>query len=242
MRNRPIISRWLHFFQWTGNILRYDGFLILVWRLLRRTLRPLGNLELVTFFEKDLTQPLREVRPAWGIMAGLATASDIGVLVKLMEERHKMVAPDRIKKSENMVLSRFQKGRLCFLGKTGGEIVHYNWISFNREETLTGRTLRLKADEAYCLDAFTLREWRGRGIYPLVHYQALRHLKEKGIKTAYTLVDADNNSSKKNHVLHAWKALGTVLSFIPRGAARGWIFPIKTSLSRFLKRTDNPKI
>lgn len=189
----------------------------------------------MTFFEKDLTQPLQEVKPTRGITSGLASASDIGPLVKLMDERDKMHGRERITNFENLVLSRFQKGGLCFLGKSGEDIVHYNWIAFNREETLTGRILHLMPDEAYCLDAFTLQEWRGRGIYPWVHYQALRYLKEKGTKMAYTLVDTDNKSSKKTHILHAWHPLGTVLSFVPRGAAKAWVFPIKTSLSRFLE-------
>jgi len=229
-------SRWLNFFRWASNICRYNGLLILFWRLLRRALHSLGTLELVTFFEKDLTQPLQEVRPPQGIIAGLATASDISSLVKLMEERNKMIQPGGMKEFENFILSRFQKGGLCFLGKIGEKIVHYNWISFNWEQTLKARTLRLKTDETYCLDAFTLREWRGKGIYPFIHYQALRHLKGKGVRMAYTLVDADNKSSKKTHYLQAWKALGTVLSFIPRGAARGWIFPIMASQTRFLER------
>ncbi len=231
-----MFARWLNFFEWTGDIRRYNGFWVLLWRLLRRTLHPLGTLELVTFFERDLTQPLQEVRTPQGITAGLAATSDIGSLVKLREERNKVIQPAIIKQLENLVLSRLQKGGLCFTGKTGEKVVHYNWVSFNGEQTLKGRFLRLKDDEAYCLDAFTLREWRGQGIYPFVHYQALRHLKEKGIRMAYTLVDADNKASKKTHVLQAWKPLGTVLSFIPQGASRGWIFPVKASLTRFLER------
>jgi hypothetical protein len=228
-------SKWLNFFRWTGNILRYEGLWVLSWRLLRRALRPLGNMELVTFFEKDLTQPLREVRPSQGIVVSLARPSDIDTLVKLMEERHRIIEPEITKEFKKLVLSRFQRGGLCFLGKTTEEeIVHYNWVSFNREQTLEGRMLHLEPDEAYCLDAFTLREWRGHGIYPFLHYHALRVLKENGIRKAYTLVDADNKSSQKTHVLQAWKPLGTVLSFIPRGASRGLIFHTKASLSRFL--------
>jgi hypothetical protein len=44
-------------------LLRYDGFLSLLWQILQPNLSPLGSLKLVTFYQKDLTQPLKEVRP-----------------------------------------------------------------------------------------------------------------------------------------------------------------------------------
>lgn len=225
-----------HFFRWTANILRYNGPLVLLWRLLQRSLLRFGRLELVTFFERDLTQPLRVIQIRVDLTITRAAESDIKALVVLMEERVMMQGIEKEKQVHPLVLSRFQKGNWCFLGKIGAEIIHYNWISFHGDESLAGHFLRLEEDEAYCLDAFTLKEWRGKGIYPAAHYHTLLALRQKGFRKAYTLVDLDNKASRKTHHLHGWKAMGTVLCLTPRGTSRGWIWPNDKALARFLEK------
>lgn len=225
-----------HFFRWTTNILRYNGLRVLLWRLLQRSLLRFGRLELVTFFKRDLTQPLREIQDRVGLTIARATESDLKSLAVLMGERNKIKKVEEEGMVQPLAQSRFQKGNWCFLGKIGVEIIHYNWISFQGDESLPGHFLQLEKDEAYCLDAFTLREWRGKGIYPAVHYHALHILQQKGFRKAYTLVDLDNKASRKTHHLHGWKAIGTVLCFTPRGASKGWIWPNYKALARFLEK------
>lgn len=229
-------SRLSNFIRWSGNILRYNGLLVLFWQWLRRGLRPLGTLDLVTFFQKDLTQPLIDVKARDDLTIALATVNDIDSLMKLMTERQKILNVAQVKKFESLILSRFQKGSLCLLGKIGKDIIHYNWTSFLWEESMGGRFVHLKPDEAFCLDAFTLREWRGKGVYPAAQYQMLLVLQEKGYRKAYTLVDTDNTSSKKPHYRQGWKTFGTVLCFTPRGTSQGRIWRIKGKLARFLEK------
>ncbi len=232
-------SRLSNFVGWSSNILRYNGLLILCWRWLQRGWRPLGTLELVTFLQKDLTQPLIDVKALDGLTITLATVFDIESLVKLMKERQNILGVAETKGIEDLVLSRFQRGSLCFLGKIGPKIIHYNWTSFNWEQSLGGRFVLLKPDEAFCLDAFTLREWRGKGVYPAAHYRMLQVLQQKGYQKAYTLVDADNRSSQKTHYRQAWKALGTALCFTPHGTSQGRIWRIKGKLARFLEKNPD---
>jgi hypothetical protein len=233
--NRTMNSRLFNFIRWMGNTLRYNGLMVLSWRLLRRGFRSLGNLKMVTFFLKDLTQPLNEVIARVDLTITLATESDIEPLVKLMKERYKHLDNDLAKKFESLFLYRLQRGGLCFLGKIENEIIHYNWVSFNRNNSLEGRFVDLRPDEALCLDAFTLREWRGKGIYPAAHYRMLQILQAKGYRKAYALVDTDNKSSKKPHFRQGWKPFGTVLCFTPQGSSKSRVWRIKGNPTRFLE-------
>jgi len=227
------MTRLHNFFCWAADIFRYNGLLALFWRLIGRGFRPLGILGLATFYERELDRPIQEIKAKVDLAVALADQSEIESIIKLAEERE---AKERKAKVRNLILERFQKGSLCFLGKIKTEIVHYNWISFNWDESLAGRFLHLKENEAYFLDAFTLEEWRGGNIYPAVQYHLLDYLKQRGYRKVYTLVDTDNRPSRKIHYFHDWKALGTVICFTPRGAANGWIWRIRGTLAPFLEK------
>lgn len=233
-----MIARFQNFFNWAGQILRYNGPMVLLWRLLQRAVHHFGRLELVTIFKKDLSQPLKEVEGPPGITIAQAAESDVEALLRRMGERFRTQDMLKLKEYEDLIRRRIQKGSLCFLGKMGGEIIHYNWITFNWDESLGGRFLHLQDDEALCLDGFTPEKWRGKGVHPVVHYQMLYFLQQNGYRKAFTLVDTDNKSSKKTHHLQGWLTLGVVLCFTPRKASKGWIWTLKGNLSDFLK--DQP--
>lgn len=230
-----MISRFQNFFKWSGEVLRYNGPMVLLWRWFQRGVHRFGRLELVTIFEKDLRQPLPEVKNPGNMTITIATESEIEPLVELIGERFKTREFSRMKEFEDLVRRRFKRGSLCFLGKIGEEFVHYNWISFHWDESLGGRFIHLKDDEGLCQDAFTPEKWRGKGVHPVVHHQMLYYLRQQGYLKAYTLVDTDNKSSKKTHQLHGWLTLGIVFCFTPRGSAKGWIWPLKGKLADFLK-------
>jgi RimJ/RimL family protein N-acetyltransferase len=231
-------SKVSNFFRWSKNILTYNGWGILCWRILQRSLKAIGRLEVVTFFERDLTQPLNDLIFREKVNFSITALSDVPTLVRLMNERQKIRLDDTKIEFNKLVLSRFERGSLCFSGKINSEIIHYNWVSFNSEESLGGRFVHLNPDEAFCLDAFTVREWRGKGVYPAAQAWMLRTLQEKGIGKAYTLIDADNSSSRKPHTRQGWKPIGTVLCFTPTGASRGFIWRLKGNLSRFLEKRN----
>ncbi len=230
---KSIRTRLQNFYHWAVNIFHFDGLLALFWRLICRGFRPLGILELVTIFERELEPPLQEIKAKVDLAVALAEKSEIESIIKLGEERE---TKGRKAKIRNLILNRFQKGSLCFLGKIGTEIVHYNWISFNWEESLAGRFLHLKENEAFFLDAFTPEKWRGEKIYPAVQYHIFHYLKQIGYRKVFTLVDIDNRSSKKTHYFHGWQTIGLVLCFTPRGAAKGWVWRIRGNVAPFLEK------
>src|SRR4030042_1764109 len=227
------MTRLKNFFRWAANIFCYNGLLALFWRLICRGFRPLGILGLVTFYERELDQPIQEIKAKVNLAVAPADKSEIESVIKLAEERETKEQKANVR---NLILNRFQKGSLCFLGKIETEIVHYNWISFNWEESLAGRFLHLKENEAFFLDAFTQEEWRGKKIYPAVQSHLFHYLKQRGYRKDYTLVDTDKRPSKKNHFFNCWKPLGTVLCFTPRGAAKGWVWRIRGTLTPFLEK------
>jgi hypothetical protein len=228
-------SRLQYLFKRCGEFFRYNGLMGLLWQLLQRGVQRFGELDLVTFFVKDLSQPIKEVKKPANLTITLATESDIEPLFELLRDQHKTWEFSRMKEYQDLVLRRLQRGCLCFLGRTGQEIIHYNWISFHWERSWGGRFMHLKNDEAYCLDGFTSDRWRGKGIHPTVHYQMLHYLRQHGYLKAYTIVKTDDRSSKKTHQLFDWSTLGIIFCFTPRGASKGWILTLKGDLADFLK-------
>jgi hypothetical protein len=230
-----ILSRFQRFYRWSKEIIRYNGLMIFLWRLLQRVFRPWGRMELVTFLQKDLRQPLKEVKQPVNLTITIANESDIEPLIELERKRLKTRPVSEINERIDWFRRRFKKGSLCFIAKNGQEPIHYNWISFHSDQALGGYYLHVKENEANCLDAFTLENWRGKGIHPAGHYLMLYYLQQHGYLKAYTLIDADNRSSIKGLQPHGWSNLGIVFCFTPRDASKGWIVPLNRSLANFVK-------
>lgn len=220
---------------------RYKGFRALLWKALVMCLTPLGKLGLESLCQKDLTQPLGEVWAKADITVCIATEADIEQLVTLVAGlwgHTGELGPYNELGIRGTILDRFRRGQKCFVGKIEREIVHYNWIGFDWEETIagTGCFIRLRDDEAVCHDALTVEAWRGRGIHTAVHNQMLLFLKEAGYRRAYTVVGTLDRSSQKTHHRLDWQFSGTMLYFIPHGADKALIWRIKGVLDPFVYR------
>jgi hypothetical protein len=221
--------------------LRYKGFRAMLWKALRTYLTPLGQLGLESLCQKDLTQPLGVVRAKADITVCIATEADIDQLVTLVAGLWGPTGgrgPYTELGIRGTILDRFRRGQKCFVGKIGREIVHYNWIGFDWEETIagTGRFIRLRDDEAVCHDGLTVEAWRGRAIHTAVHNQMLLFLKETGYRRAYTVVGTLDPASQKTHHRLDWQFSGTMLCFIPHGAGKARIWRIRGTLDPFVYR------
>jgi len=127
--------RW--FFREGVNTIRFEGLHILSWRLLRWGLLPFGDLRAITYCRMDLTQPLREIQANVDLIISQATEADIDHLVALEEIRYSPKQKQKLFKAKSInetISEQFKQGSKCFIGKIGTEIVHYNWIFFNRVE------------------------------------------------------------------------------------------------------------
>lgn len=225
------------YYKRTMDTLRYEGIHILLWRTFKICLSPLGALGMVTLCRKDLTLPLREMRAKVEVTFGQATESDIEELTTLVVRRYGPKAYKKRDMFRDKLLERFAHGNKCFVAKIGTEIVHYNWIFFQGwEHIVPGQFTHLKDDEAICEDGSTVEAWRGKSIHTAVNTQMLLFLKQSGYRRAYTTVNTDYKSSKKALYRVGWEISGTMLSFIPRGAKKGWIWRISGTLVPFVEK------
>jgi len=218
--------------------LRYEGPHILLWRILKICLSPLGLLEVAHFYQKDLTQSIEEIQAEVDVAIGQATESDIDQLATLVARRYGPVK-DKEWYSElgirDTILQRFRRGCKCFVGRIGTQIVHYNWIFFDWEESVpgTGCFIHLKDDEALCNDTFTVEAWRGRAIHTASNSQMCLFLKQVGYRRAYT-VGSSNKPARKTLGRVVWEYTGTMLYFMPHGTKKAWIWRINGTLDPFV--------
>ena len=220
---------------------RYNGFGAMLWEALEPFLSPFGKLGLESLCRKNLTQPLGEVSARADITVCTATNADIEQLVTLVAGHWGHtgdLGPYTKLGIRGTILDRFRRGQKCFLSKIGREIVHYNWIGFHWEETIsgTGRFIRLRDDEAVCHDGLTVEAWRGKAIHTAVHNQMLLFLKEAGYRTAYTVVGTLYRSSYITHHRLDWQFSGVMLYFISHRTGKAWICRIRGTLEPFVYR------
>jgi len=235
--------RW-HFRRGIDTI-RYEGLHILLWRMLKLGLSPLGELGIVSFCRKDLTQPLGETRAKVHLIVSQATQADIDQLAILVAKRYspewnrKLFATKGIQET---IRDRFQQGAKCFVGRIGTEIAHYNWIFFHSRELWRGHSVHLSDGEALCDDGFTVREWRGKGIHGAVNNHMLLFLQQSGFRTAYTYVYTDYNSSQKALRRLGWDFYGTLLYFSPHQSDKVLRWQVRGPLDPFVaKETRKPE-
>ncbi len=226
--------------KWALRTLRYEGFHLLLWRLLKVCLLPFGYLGFAIFYQRDLKKPIQEIRAKVNLTVSQAGKSEIDQLSMLVAMRYgpakNMEWYSRLGIRET-ILDRFCRGQICFVGKIGTQIVHYNWIFFNSEESVpgTGYFIRLNEDEALMNDTFTVETLRGKGIHGAIHSQMLLFLQGAGYRRVYT-IGGSNKSSRKPLIRVMWKLSGIMLYFIPRGDNRAWIYRIKGTLRPFMNR------
>lgn len=224
------------YYKKTVDTLHYEGVHILLWRMLKLCLSPMGYLDMMTFYKKQLEEPIAEKRARVDLNVIQATEKDIDQIAAMVARRYgptmARLWPYKNKTAHDIIQKRFQQGCKCFVAKTQAEFIHYNWIFFYWEEGVMG-TFRscLKADEAICNDAFTEEAWRGKGVHDAVHNHMLRHLQQEGYQCVYTSAGSDNRSSQKAVHRHNWTFYGKILYFVPRGTEKGWVWRIKGSVA-----------
>lgn len=91
-------------------------------------------------------------------------------------------------------LQLLQDGCISFVVKKNGDIVAYTWFNF-RECTFLGFRFKLKENEAYVFDTYTLIEYRGKRIAPFLHYQCHAELRKFSKTTLYSIVEVLNKQS-----------------------------------------------
>lgn len=98
--------------------------------------------------------------------------------------------------STEHLLRKLADGKVCFGVKHDGKLAAFTWANF-QECTFHGCPFSLKEDEAYLFDAYTLMEYRGRGLAPFVRYQFYKELTKLGKTRLYSVTDCFNKSANR---------------------------------------------
>lgn len=216
---------------------RYEGLHLLPWRLLKKSLAPLGELGITSFCRKDLTHPLKEIRAKVDLIISQVTEAEIGQLAMLeaqdLDPQYQQ-NPSSVQDIEERIRRRMQQGAICYVGKVGSEMVHHNWIFFHKVESHLGYTANLSDQEAYFGVSFTASEWRGNGIHGAVNNHMLSVLQQSGFRMVYTRVDLDNIASTKGLQRVGWDFYGPLLYFIPKQSDNVYRWEIRGPLDPFV--------
>ncbi|MBI2877905.1 MAG: GNAT family N-acetyltransferase [Candidatus Tectomicrobia bacterium] len=89
-----------------------------------------------------------------------------------------------------------ERGDAACVAYWEGKIIAYCWVAFKEAEIgEIERTLLLREGECYLYDAYTLKEFRGRGLYPAILDYILRDVKGKGLCRALICALKSNRPS-----------------------------------------------
>jgi GNAT superfamily N-acetyltransferase len=171
--------------------------------LLHYAARPLGYFEFTDIYWIDPRAQLPQ-RALQGYLIEHATDDDIDYICRILTRDQ----------PSHVVRGRWRDGHHCFVARFEGKVVAYDWIAFSAVQEQE-YSIQLQSSDAFCLDAYTVREPRGKG----VHYALLRALLEyaaqSGKTRAFTAVSLFNVNSWKSHLRMGWVRLCTVGYFRP---------------------------
>ena len=138
----------------------------------------------------------------------------------------KIIAKNARGYTEMDFLSRLKDGKLCLGLKHRDNIVSFMWIYLN-ECTFEPRKFRLKKDEAYITDMYTMESYRGHNLAPFLAYKNCEILSKIGRFKIYSASEYFNSSAIKYHQKLNAKKLELVL-FIRLFNTLVWNIKIKS--------------
>lgn len=167
--------------------------------------------------ERDVTEPIPEVRAGIGVEVRLATKDDLDSV------------DAAIASPEDLRLFRLSResGAICFVAWVEGRPAGYSWLNLDAL-TLSCRVLRrLPPGYGYQCDSVVFPEFRGRKLFQKLSAAIYVYLREQGRRYACNLVARDNAAS-----IEARRKLGatfrpvTILKFpfFPPFVAGGALF------------------
>lgn len=234
--------------------LRYDGAVILAWRVLTKLLSPVVHLDVQVLFEIDLTQPIEARAPRIDCLIEQATESDLDRILDSRFTPLERVDESRLSDEEEYEHLRRERdyvrmrgsvreemrhalraGELCFVARVGEAIAHSNWIQFHWCGRVAGRPIQLRPGEVYSTEAYTDTRWRGMALHEAVLSRMLRHAQSLGCQRAYTIADLTNVRSRKGVVRVGWKRRGHHLFVKPRKLNRTWIIQLGGDVEPILR-------
>lgn len=99
--------------------------------------------------------------------------------------------PERMLSEQNLV-QRLDEGAMCYGAIAGNHIIAFTWCNLRYCTIASHRLFTLESNEAYLFDAFTVPNYRGRGIAPYLRYLLFRELEKQDRTTMYSITMSAN--------------------------------------------------
>jgi hypothetical protein len=108
------------------------------------------------------------------------------------------------------LLGNLRSGKKCYGIKHENKVAAFMWIDL---EECNFKPLRfhLKKDEAYTFSVYTMEEYRGQNMAPVMAYHCYQELKMMGIKKIYSITEYFNRSAIKYKMKLGPRTLGLYL-------------------------------
>ncbi len=152
---------------------------------------------------------------------------DLVYTVGLLEpEDMKMIGNVQKGLSDEKLTTLLEEGAKCIAIKDKGEIVAFTWISFD-EVLLHSTVMKLKNDEAYLWNMYTIESHRGKNLAPYLRYKSYEILKDLGRVRLYSASDFFNSPAVRFKEKLNAKKLKLIL-FIKIFNRFQWSFTLKS--------------
>lgn len=93
---------------------------------------------------------------------------------------------------------RVSNGDRCFVAKYDNKVIYAMWVAFGKcYSFLLSREYPLATDECYMYSAYTLPEFRGKGLHPSVNTQLFILLNKWGITRITFFIEPNNLSAMR---------------------------------------------
>lgn len=97
---------------------------------------------------------------------------------------------------KDIVNARFNQGEVCGVAWSNSAVVSYCWLAFKQAEVgEINRIIKLRDNELYLYDAFTLPDYRGRGLFPALLTAILGFARSQGYSRALIFSNSKNRPS-----------------------------------------------
>ncbi len=97
---------------------------------------------------------------------------------------------------KEIVNARFNQGEVCGVAWFNSAVVSYCWVAFQQAEVgEVNRIIKLRSNELYLYEAFTLPDYRGRGLFPALLTAILSFARSQGYSRALIFSLSKNRPS-----------------------------------------------
>jgi RimJ/RimL family protein N-acetyltransferase len=135
--------------------------------------------------------------------------ADVKLLSSKSKSELKKLTDIRFRKEE--AERRFKAGHLCFVAEKNGHVINYVWVSFKPTHVdELEREIQVSPRSAYRYDGYTVPEYRGLGVLPVVLTRVADYIFKNGIEEIYDIVVSSNVSSLRAHEKIGSRKMGQI--------------------------------